>query len=195
MHALSVDLEEYFHVTNFEDVIGPQQWDRMPSRVVVATRRLLDRFDEHGARATFFALGWVAEKHPELLQEIADRGHEIGCHGHAHRMLGDLGPRAFREDLRRASHAIELATGLRPIGFRAPSFSITRETAWALAVLADEGFAYDSSIFPVRHPRYGIPGFERGIVRLELGDGRHILEFPPTTLRLGRWNLPVAGGA
>lgn len=195
MHALSVDLEEYFQVTNFEGVIPAQQWDRIPPRVEYATHRLLDLFDETGARATFFALGWVAERNPKLLQEIARRGHEIACHGHAHRMLGDLGPEEFRADLRRARSAIEDSTGMRPVGFRAPSFSITRDTAWALGVLADEGFGYDSSIFPVRHPRYGIPDFERGIVRLDLGDGRSIVEFPPTTLRIGPWNLPVAGGA
>jgi polysaccharide deacetylase family protein (PEP-CTERM system associated) len=195
MHALSVDLEEYFQVTNFQDVIPPQHWERIPSRVEHATHRLLDLFDESGARATFFALGWVAERHPDLLREIVRRDHEIACHGHAHRMLGDLGPEAFRADLRRARTAIEDATGLRPVGFRAPSFSVTRDTAWALAVLAEEGFEYDSSIFPVRHPRYGIPDFEQGIVRLELGDGRSILEYPPTTLKVGPWNLPVAGGA
>jgi polysaccharide deacetylase family protein (PEP-CTERM system associated) len=195
VHALTVDLEEYFHVTNFEDVISPQQWDRIPSRVEDATHRLLDRFDEAGARATFFPLGWVAERKPKLLQEIARRGHEIACHGHSHRMLGDLGPKAFRADLIQARAAIEDATGTRPVGFRAPSFSITRDAAWALAVLAEEGFEYDSSIFPVRHPRYGVPDFERGIVRLELGDGRSILEYPPTTMRVGRWNVPVAGGA
>jgi len=195
MHALSVDLEEYFQVTNFEAVISPQQWDRIPSRVEYATHRLLDLFEAAGARATFFALGWVAERHPKLLQEIAQRDHEIACHGYGHRMLGDLGPKEFRADLRRARAAIEDASGVRPVGYRAPSFSITRDTAWALAVLAEEGFEYDSSIFPVRHPRYGIPDFERGIVRLELGEERSILEYPPTTLRVGPWNLPVAGGA
>src|SRR5215831_3350641 len=117
MHALSVDVEEYFHVTNFEGVISPQQWDRMPSRVDGSTRRLLDLFDAAGARATFFALGWVAERHPALLREIADRGHEIACHGHAHRVLGAMEPAEFRADLRRACAAIEDAVGQRPLGF------------------------------------------------------------------------------
>jgi polysaccharide deacetylase family protein (PEP-CTERM system associated) len=195
MHALSVDVEEYFHVTRFADVIAPQEWERLPSRVEPSTRRLLDVFDATGARATFFTLGWVAERHPALLREIAERGHEVACHGHAHRTLGGMEPGEFRTDVRRARAAIEDAIGRRPVGFRAPSFSVTRRTTWALRVLAEEGFEYDSSIFPVHHPRYGIPRFDRGIVRLELGDGASLLEFPPTTLSLGAWNLPIAGGA
>lgn len=166
----------------------------MPSRVVASTRRLLDLFERHGARATFFVLGWVAERNGPLIREIADRGHEIACHGHEHDLVYDLGPDRFRADLRRARAAIEGAVGVGVRGYRAPSYSITRKSLWALEILAEEGFHYDSSIFPIRHHRYGIPDFVRHPVALELRAGR-LLEFPLTTLRVGRSNLPLAGGA
>lgn len=194
-HALSVDLEEYFHVSNFAKLLEPARWESLPSRVEDQTRRLLDLFDEVSCRSTFFALGWVAERHPKLLAEIAGRGHELACHGYAHQLVHELGPQGFREDLRRARSAIEDATGVAVTGYRAPSYSITKRSLWALAILAEEGFGYDSSIFPVRHPSYGIPQFQGELVRIDLGDGLSIVEFPLTTARVGRWNLPVAGGA
>lgn len=194
-NALSVDLEEYFQVSNFDRVLDRARWDALPRRVEGQTTRLLDRFDEVGCRATFFVLGWVAEREPGLVRQIAERGHEIACHGYDHRLVYDLTPEAFRADLRRAREAIERASGVRPIGYRAPSYSITRRSLWALDVLADEGFEYDSSIFPTRHPRYGIPDFSRSPVRIVLPSGRSIREFPMTTLPLGRLNLPLAGGA
>lgn len=194
-HALSVDLEEYFQVSNFERVLSREDWDRMPSRLEDPTRRLLDLFDAHGARATFFTLGWVASRHGALLREIARRGHDVACHGHDHRLVYELGPEAYRKDLRRARAAIEDATGRSPSGFRAPSYSITARSRWALAVLAEEGFRYDSSIFPVRHPRYGWTEFATQPVQVLLEDGLGIDEFPPTTLDLAGLRLPVAGGA
>ncbi len=194
-NALSVDVEEYFHVSNFEGVIDRESWDALPSRVAEATQRLLDLFDETGSRATFFVLGWIAERQPALVREIASRGHEIACHGHSHERLFQLGPERFRDDLRRARQALEEAVGSAPTGYRAPSYSITRTSLWALRILAEEGFLYDSSIFPIRHPRYGLPGFERRPLRIDLGDGLAIQEFPPTTLRLGPLALPLAGGA
>ncbi|RIL01399.1 MAG: polysaccharide deacetylase family protein [Proteobacteria bacterium] len=195
MHALTVDLEEYFHVSNFEGRIARGRWDALPSRVQEPTARLLDLFDAHGATATFFALGWIAERQPRLLREIAARGHEIACHGHAHELVYELGPERFRADLRRARAAIEDAVGATPLGYRAPSYSITQRSLWALPILAEEGFLYDSSIFPVRHPRYGIPGFPPGLVAIQLGGGTAILELPPTTASIGGMQLPVAGGA
>ena len=169
-------------------------WETMPSRVEESTRRLLDLFDRTKSRATFFVLGWVAERHAKLVREIADRGHEIACHGYAHDLVYDLGPVRFREDLRRAKAAVQDATGISMHGYRAPSYSITRASLWALPILAEEGFRFDSSIFPIRHHRYGIPDFARSPVALDLG-GARLLEFPLTTLRVGRWNLPLAGGA
>ena len=167
----------------------------LPSRVIESTHRLLDLFDETESRATFFALGWIAERNPKLLRAIADRGHEIACHGYAHELVYQIGPNRFRSDLRRARAAIEDATGCAVRGYRAPSYSITKASLWALPILVEEGFDFDSSIFPVRHPRYGIPDFTRWPVRLEFGDGESIREFPLTTLSLGLFNLPLAGGA
>ncbi len=195
LNALSVDLEEYFQVSNFEKTIDRAEWESLPSRVIESTHALLDLFDATRSRATFFALGWVAERNPGLLRSIAERGHEIACHGYAHELVYEIGPERFRGDLRRARAAIEDATGSRLRGYRAPSYSITKASLWALPILAEEGFDFDSSIFPVRHPRYGIPEFTRWPVRLELAGGSSIREFPLTTLSLGPFNLPLAGGA
>jgi polysaccharide deacetylase family protein (PEP-CTERM system associated) len=195
LNALSVDLEEWFQVANFAKRIERSDWDLLPSRVRDATRRLLDAADATGNRATFFVLGWVAERHPDLLREIARRGHEIACHGYGHELVYEIGPERFRADLRRARAAIEQAIGAPVRGYRAPSYSITQASLWALPILVEEGFAYDSSIFPIRHHRYGIPGFARRPVRLELGGGLAIREFPLTTLAAGPWTLPLAGGA
>jgi polysaccharide deacetylase family protein (PEP-CTERM system associated) len=195
LNALTVDLEEYFQVSNFEKLIDRSAWDTLPSRVIESTHRLLDLFDETESRATFFALGWIAERNPKLLREIADRGHEIACHGYAHELVYQIGPDRFRSDLRRARVAIEDAAGCAVRGYRAPSYSITAASLWALPILVEEGFDFDSSIFPVRHPRYGIPDFARWPVRLELRGGASIREFPLTTLSLGPFNLPLAGGA
>jgi polysaccharide deacetylase family protein (PEP-CTERM system associated) len=192
---MSIDLEEYFQVSNFADRIEPARWETLPSRIAEQTHRLLDLFDEVGCRATFFALGWIAERHPRLLEEIAARGHELASHGHAHDPIHALGPTLFRNDLQRARRAIEDASGHSPDGYRAPSYSITRRSSWALTILAEEGFRYDSSIFPVRHPRYGIPDFPKRLVEIDLGNGLTLIEFALTTTRIGFWNLPVAGGA
>src|SRR5215510_2293059 len=156
LHALSVDLEEHFQVANFDGLIERSRWDDEPSRVGDSARRLLDAFDQHRSRATFFVLGWVAERRPALVREIAARGHEIACHGYGHELVYEIGPERFRDDVRRARAAIEQATGAGVIGYRAPSYSITEASLWALQILVEEGFRYDSSIFPIRHHRYGI---------------------------------------
>ena len=195
LNALSVDLEEYFQVSNFDRVIDRADWPTLPSRVEASADRLLDRFDETQSRATFFVLGWVAEKNPGLVARIAERGHEIACHGFAHQLVYEIGPERFRDDLRRSVDAIEKACGVRPRGYRAPSYSITQQSLWALDTLVDEGFDYDSSIFPIRHHRYGIPSFPRNPVRITLPDGRSIREFPMTTLPIGSFKMPLAGGA
>lgn len=194
-HALTVDLEEYFQVSNFDRVVDRGSWPSLPSRVEASTRRLLDLFERTGARATFFALGWVAERQPGLLREIAQRGHELACHGYAHELVYELGPERFERDLARARRAIEDATGSAVRGYRAPSYSITRDSLWALDILARCGFSFDSSIFPVHHPRYGIPEFALQPLRLELASGATIREFPLTTWDVGPLRLPLAGGA
>ena len=195
LNALSVDLEEYFQVSNFAGVIDRDGWDALPSRVSAATHRLLDTFDRTGSGATFFILGWVAERHPGLVREISERGHEIACHGYGHELVYEIGPERFRDDLKRARSAIAEATGLQPRGYRAPSYSITDQSLWALDILAEEGFDYDSSIFPIHHHRYGIPDFSRTPVRIGLEGGHSIREFPMTTIQAGPLKIPLAGGA
>src|SRR5262249_38272648 len=142
----------------------------------------------------FFVLGWVAEREPKLIREIADAGHEIACHSYAHRRVLSLSPEEFREDLRRARGVIEDAAGRRGIGYRAPTFSIIRRSLWALEVLAEEGFSYDSSVYPIRHDLYGYPDFPRFTQRVKLPSGSEILEVPLSTVRIAGMNWPAAGG-
>ncbi len=190
---LSVDVEDYFQVEAFAASVKRCDWGTYPSRVVANTERLLDLFEEYGARATFFFLGWVAERWPELVRKAAARGHEIGCHSYWHRPIFSLTPESFRADTRQALQAIEDAGGTAVQGYRAPTWSITRQSLWALDILAEEGFRYDSSIFPVRHDLYGVPGArcEPYVMRTAAGP---LLEIPPATLRIGRLVLPAAGG-
>jgi len=192
--ALSVDVEDYFHVEAFADRIPRSDWTRYPPRVRRNTQRILEIFDRRGCRATFFILGWVAKLDPVLVREIARAGHEVGCHSFAHRRVSTMKPEEFRDDLRRAREAIEDAAGVRVSGYRAPTFSIGRDNLWALEVLAEEGFLYDSSFFPIRHDLYGFPKAPRFAHRRELASGRCIIEIPLSTVRVCGMNLPVGGG-
>jgi polysaccharide deacetylase family protein (PEP-CTERM system associated) len=192
-NILTVDVEEYFHPNAMDAVVDPSTWDGLPRRVEHNTNRLLDLLSEHDVRATFFVLGWVAERLPHLVIEIARRGHEVACHGYAHRLVYRLGPERFRDDVARAKRVLEDCLGQRVAGFRAASYSIVESTLWALDVLIEEGFEYDSSVFPVRHDIYGIPGFHRFAVRLRRAAG-DIIEIPPSTVHLLGRNWPVAGG-
>jgi polysaccharide deacetylase family protein (PEP-CTERM system associated) len=194
LNALTVDVEDYFHVEAFSSRVDRSSWDDFPPRVEENTSRLLDLFDRHGARGTFFILGWVARKQPRLVAGIAARGHEIACHSFWHRLVHRLTPEEFRADLRDATRAIEDAAGTRLRGYRAPTYSITMESLWALEILAEEGYAFDSSIFPVRHDVYGMPSFPRAPVELDLGSGGTIVEFPPSTVRVLGVNFPGPGG-
>lgn len=193
INALTVDVEEYFHPNAMDGVVPPSQWDALPHRVEANTRRVLDLLDECDVRATFFVLGWVAERWPQLVSDIERRGHEVACHGFAHRLVYQLGPERFRDDVLHARRVLEDIVGHRIAGFRAASYSIVDSTLWALDVLIDLGFTYDSSIFPIRHDLYGIPSFSRAPVRIERAAGA-ILEIPPSTVRLLGQNWPVAGG-
>jgi polysaccharide deacetylase family protein (PEP-CTERM system associated) len=193
VNAMSIDVEDYFHVSVFDGIVPRAEWDRMESRVVANTRRLLGIFAEFGVRSTFFVLGWVAERFPDLVQEIAVAGHEIASHGYAHRLIYDQTPDAFRDDVRRAKAILEDASGRRVLGYRAPSYSITPKSLWALDILADEGYEYDSSIFPIRHDRYGIPVSDRKPYRIDRAVGT-LTEVPGSTTRIGPLNLPIAGG-
>lgn len=193
-NILSVDLEDYFHVSAYAGNVRREDWESYPSRVEQNTSLLLELLDHHKCKATFFVLGWVAEKKPALVAQIAAAGHEIACHSLWHRRIFDLTPAEFREDTHRAKAVIEDASGRRVLGYRAPSFSVTRASAWALNILVEEGFEYDSSVFPVRHPSYGIPNAPRTPYWVNTPSGR-ILEFPMPTLCLGTMRSPIGGGA
>lgn len=193
VNAMSVDVEEYFHVSAFDGIVPRQQWDRMDSRVVPNTMRLLDIFAEYKVRSTFFVLGWVADRHPHLVAAIAALGHEVASHGYAHRLIYDQTASGFRDDIRRAKRILEDASGRRVVGYRAPSYSITPRSLWALDVLLEEGYEYDASIFPIRHDRYGIPVSARHPYSIPRSSGT-LIEVPGSTTRFGRLNLPIAGG-
>jgi polysaccharide deacetylase family protein (PEP-CTERM system associated) len=193
-HIMSVDVEDYFMVEAFADSIPRAMWESCPSRIVTNTRRVLDLFNEYGVRGTFFFVGWLAKRYPELVRDVQACGHELACHSFWHRPVYSLNPDEFRKDTRAAVCAIEDAAGKKVYGYRAPSWSITKECLWALDILAEEGFTYDSSIYPIHHDLYGIPGAQRFPYQHRLRDGRSLLEFPPTTARLWGQNLPGAGG-
>lgn len=193
-HVLTVDVEDYFHVEAFAGSISRSDWNRYPPRVVDNCRRLLDMFDRHQAKATFFVLGWVAHRFPLIVREIQARGHELACHSFWHRRVNSLTPQEFREDTRAACDAIEQAASVHVKGYRAPTWSITRDAMWAFDVLAEEGFAYDSSIYPIHHDLYGIPRAARYAYVQPCRSGRSILEFPPATTRIAGMNFPAAGG-
>lgn len=189
--ALSIDLEDWFHVANMRHVIDAASWPARESRVVAATERLLRLFDDAGCRATFFVLGWVAERHPALIERIASDGHEIGSHTYAHRMLTEQSPTEFADDLARSLRVLRDIVGDRPMGFRAPSFTVTRATAWATTILRDAGIVYDSSVQPIGgHPDYGIPDAPLDPYRHPDG----LLEIPMTVATVGNVRLPCSGG-
>lgn len=192
-NAMTVDVEDYFHVSGFADRISPSDWDHFPSRVETNTRQLLELLSRHSVKGTFFVLGWIADRFPELVKEIQDAGHEIGCHSYWHRLVYDLTPKEFRDDLSLSRKLIEDVTGVAVTLYRAPSFSITRRSLWALDVLAEEGFTCDSSIYPVYHDRYGIPNGDRFPHRI-LTTGGELFEFPGAVTSFSGMNLAVSGG-
>jgi len=193
-HIMSVDVEDYFQVEAFAGTVAVDSWDRWPSRVVANTQRALDLLDQHGAKATFFFVGWVAERFPDLVRDAVARGHEVACHSYWHRAVYKLSPEEFRQDTHMAKDVIEQAAGVPVKGYRAPTWSITRQSMWALRILAEAGFLYDSSVYPIRHDLYGIPGAQRVPYTHKCGDNLQLREYPPATLRLGGITLPAAGG-
>jgi polysaccharide deacetylase family protein (PEP-CTERM system associated) len=193
-NVFSVDVEDYFHVEAFSDVVDRSRWDGYACRVEANTQRVLDLLDECQVKGTFFILGWVAERYPQLVREIVARGHEPACHSYWHRLIYKLDRAEFAADTRKAKDIIEQAAGEPVFGYRAPSYSITMQSLWALEVLAEAGFTYDSSIFPIRHDVYGIPDAPRHPFLVTTPSGP-IVEFPITTFRMfGEQNLPVGGG-
>lgn len=194
LNVLTVDVEDYFHPTEVKGTVDQSQWQFLPSRVQGATHRLLDLLAEHNTKATFFVLGWVACHHPKLVREIAAQGHEIGCHSFAHNLVYDLSPSEFRADTLAGVKAIEDACGFTPTAYRAPSFSITSSSFWALELLVECGFTHDSSIYPIVHDRYGISGFQRHAQTIDTPSGP-IMEIPPATVSLSSTRItPVGGG-
>ena len=193
-NAFSVDVEDYFHVSAFESVVERSEWESLPSRVVQNTMRMLDILSKNNVTATFFVLGWVAERYPELVREIANAGHEVASHGYSHRKIYNQDRDTFAAEVRRAKALLEDCVGISVLGYRAASFSITRDSLWALDVLVEEGFVYDSSIYPIWHDNYGIPGAERKPSRLTTPMGYQIAELPLSTYRILGVPIPVGGG-
>jgi len=193
-NVLSVDVEDYFQVEAFAGQVTCGQWPSFAPRVERNTGRILDLFARHGTKATFFILGWIAERFPHLVQEIAACGHEIACHGFAHQLLPRLTPEQFRADIRQAKDVLSGLSNHPITGYRAPSFSIVQKTLWAFDILAEEGFKIDSSVFPVHHDFYGIPEAPRSPYWRTTPAGNAIFEFPPSTVRILNSNIGIAGG-
>lgn len=193
-NALTVDVEDYFQVSAFAKNIKQADWEDQPLRVEQNTRRLMDLFDESEVKATFFVLGWVADRNKNLIKEIADRGHEVASHGYSHQLIYNQTPDVFREETLHSKALLEDIVQKPVRGYRAASYSITQKSLWALDILAEAGFEYDSSIFPVRHDRYGIPDACEVPNVLKTPDGHSIVEFPLSTAKVFNYKLPIAGG-
>ena len=188
---LTIDVEEYFQVSAFESIVSPNDWSHMEFRVDQNTTKLLDLLAEYKVKATFFVVGWVAKKHPHLVKKISQQGHEIGCHSYKHRKVYDLTPDEFQQDTVRAKDIIEQVIGNKVSGYRAPSYSITKKSLWALDILEKTGFTYDSSIFPIHHDLYGLPGSPRFRYTIP---GKSLIEYPITTASVLGMRIPIAGG-
>ncbi len=187
LRCVSIDVEEYFHIEAARGTVPRSQWDHWPSRVEANVERLLSLLDRHRLSGTFFVLGDVAQRHRQLARRIADAGHEVASHGTGHDRLHRLNPDSFRDDLLTCKHLLEDQLGRAVLGYRAPTFSLVPQTAWAIDVLAKAGFTYDASIFPVRHPWYGVPAApDRPFMVQGYPDGPRLLEIPPLT-----WMLPA----
>jgi len=194
VNAITVDVEECFHATEAQNVLGNTDWASFPSRIQLQVHNTLDLLQSRHVQATFFILGWVAERYPVLVREIAEAGHEIACHSYSHQLVYDLSPAEFRADTLRAVHAIEDSCGVSPKIYRAPSYSITRKSLWALEILIECGFTHDSSIVPITHDRYGMPGSSRLPHILNTPSGP-IFEIPAATVELAKGKvLPIGGG-
>jgi len=189
-NAMTIDVEDYFHVEAFASTIDRKDWDLLPQRVERNTERILDTLAEFGAQATFFVLGWIARRHPALVRRILAGGHELASHGSDHLRVDRLSPEAFRADVRQSKRVLEDAGGVLVRGYRAPTFSISRDTSWAHAVLLEEGYSYSSSVYPLKHDLYGSPGAPR----IAFAPIPGLVEVPLTTVRICRIDVPASGG-
>jgi polysaccharide deacetylase family protein (PEP-CTERM system associated) len=190
VNALTVDVEDYFQVSAFEHTVDRGDWDRIPRRVESNIDQILELFGEHGARATFFALGWVAERHPAMVRRIVEAGHELASHGFSHGRAHDQQPDEFLDDIRRAKSVLENLSGCEVRGYRAPSFSIGPRNPWAFDCIAKAGYRYSSSVYPIRHDHYGAPDSPRFPHEVRPG----LVEVPVSTVRVMNTNLPAGGG-
>ena len=193
-NALTVDVEDYFQVSAFAKSVNKNDWDNYPLRVEKNTRRLMDLFDDAQVKATFFVLGWVADRNKSLIQEIAQRGHEVASHGYSHQLIYNQSQAVFREETIRSKLLLEDIVQAPVRGYRAASYSITKDSLWALDIIAEAGFDYDSSIFPIRHDRYGISDAKEVPHILKTPQGHSLVEFPLSTAKIFNYKLPVAGG-
>ena len=193
-NALTVDVEDYFQVSAFANNIEYQSWDEWPSRVEQNTHKLLQLFEQKQCRGTFFILGWVAERYPQLVKEIERHGHEIASHGYSHQLIYTQTPAVFKEETLKSKAMLEDLIQKPVRGYRAASYSITAQSLWALDILAEAGFEYDSSIFPIRHDRYGMPGVPKEPHRIKTQKGNTLIEFPLSTLQLFGQSIPISGG-
>jgi polysaccharide deacetylase family protein (PEP-CTERM system associated) len=193
-NAMTVDVEDYFHVAAFSDVIKRDDWSAMEYRAEANTHKLLELFGERSIQATFFILGWIAQRSPALVRSIHAAGHEIACHGMSHELIYQQTPQQFARETRESKALLEEITGAPVHGYRAASWSITRQSLWALDVVHELGFLYDSSIFPIHHDRYGIPDAPKRPGVMRTPNGKEIVEFPPSTAKMLGVRVPVAGG-
>jgi len=193
-NAISIDVEDYFQVAALAEAIDVSEWDSIKPRVEANTHKLLDLFDQHDVKVTHFILGWVADRFPKLVEEIANRGHEVASHGYSHQLIYSQTPEVFKQETEHSKKLLEDITGQQVLGYRAASYSITRKSLWALDILAEAGFKYDSSIFPVHHDRYGIHGSPEEPHLLKTPKGHSLVEYPLSTYKMLGQTIPVAGG-
>lgn len=193
-NALTVDVEDYFQVSAFADIVRTDDWDSYECRVERNTARLLKLFDDAGVKATFFVLGWIASRYPQVVRDIAAQGHEVACHGFSHQLVYNQKPEIFKQETKSAKALLEDQAQTAVLGYRAASYSITKRSLWALDILHESGFRYDSSIYPVYHDRYGIPDAVREPHELTTPNGHRLAEFPIATLDLTKYTLPIGGG-
>ena len=190
INAMSIDVEDYFQVAAFKSNIDPEHWDSIPCRIERNMDVVMALLRKNNVKATFFTLGWLAQRYPALVRHIVAEGHELASHGYGHQMIGDMTPVSFREDVSKAKQILEDVSGVAIKGYRAPSFSIALKTLWAHDVLANTGHQYSSSVYPIKHDLYGMPSAPRFGYQLKNG----LIEIPATSLRLGERNFPAAGG-
>jgi polysaccharide deacetylase family protein (PEP-CTERM system associated) len=190
VNAMTIDVEDYFQVGAFKSNIDPNQWDCLPCRVEKNTDLVLSLLEENKIKATFFTLGWVAERYPSMVRRIVEQGHELASHGYGHQMITDLDQSTFKEDVIKAKTVLEAVAGISVVGYRAPSFSVCAKTLWAHDILAETGHVYSSSVYPIRHDLYGMPDAPRFAYRLDNG----LIEIPATSVRVSGTNFPASGG-